>query len=930
MEKENVIEVRGARHNNLKSVSADVPHGMITAITGLSGSGKSSLAFDTLYAEGNRRYAESLSSYTRLFMARIKKPACDSLEGLPPAVAIDQRPMNRGPRSTVGISCELYEYLRILYASIGRTISPVSGEVVKRQRVEVAVDWVLSFPAGSDFIISSPVVLPKGRTMEHQIRIYIKEGHMNLLVNEEVYAARDVLKWEELPDEGVEMIVDRLQVSGEERLEGRIADSVESGFFHGKSRCFIRVYAGGMHKRQFSRNLEADGITFEDPVNMMFSFNSPRGICPLCGGQGEVMGIDENLVVPNKNLSIYEGAVSCWKSSDTSKWLRSFVKATSKMDFPIHRPYFLLSDEERDLLWTGAEGVKGIYEFFHFVLRNINKVQYRLLITRFRGMTVCPECRGSRLKKESLYVKVGGKDIGELTAMSLTRLASFFDTLALSAKEEALAGKLVADIKERLRIMVEVGLGYLNLGRPSATLSGGENQRMKLATCLSGGLTGSLYVLDEPSIGLHARDTDMLLGVMRRLKSVGNTLVVVEHDEDIIRASDYLIDIGPDAGRFGGEIVYQGGMSDLKAGSESHTVRFLLGEDGIKVPRYRRKWNNYIEVVGARRNNLRGINVKFPLNVLTVVTGVSGSGKTTLVREVLFESLKRYLDTVARKGVEDFYVEGLEGDMFLVKGVEYIDQNSVSGNSRSNPAIYIGAYDEIRHLFAGLPLSSRLGLTASSFSFNKEGGRCEECKGEGHIIVEMQFLADLTVECDKCHGKRFEPKILAVTYNNAGISDVLAMTVDQAIEFFDPRNGILGKRVHKRLLPLQEAGLGYVTLGQSSASLSGGEHQRLKLASHMAQERHQPTVFIFDEPTVGLHPHDIKTLMRSLDSLIEKGHTVIVIEHNLEVAKCADHIIDLGPDGGDGGGFLMASGTPEEVAGCEASSTGSFLGRKLR
>lgn len=928
MSENNSIFIKGARVNNLKNIDVEIPRDKLVVITGLSGSGKSSLAFDTLYAEGQRRYVESLSAYARQFLGRMSKPECDYIKGIPPAIAIEQKVNTRNPRSTVGTSTEIYEYLRLLYARIGKTISPVSGMEVKKHQVKDIVKEILAYPLGTRFAVFAPVVLPEGRGMKEQLEILQKEGYTRLSIHDTAYRISEVMADEALlASEGIELLIDRLTVSDDKTLKSRLADSAETAFFEGHGTCIIRIYTPGETiVKEYSKKFEADGIAFIEPSDMMFSFNNPLGACPVCEGFGKVLGIDENLVVPDKSLSVYQGAVVCWKGEVMGEWLKEFIAKSERYDFPIHRPYYDLTQQEKDLLWHGARGLHGIDDFFKFVEENLYKIQYRVMQARYRGKTVCPACKGARLKPEALYVKVGGKNIAELVALPITEAKAFFDNLVLDETDAAVAKRLLTEIRNRLQFLLDVGLGYLTLDRLSSSLSGGESQRINLATSLGSSLVGSLYILDEPSIGLHSRDTDLLVKVLRQLQDLGNTVVVVEHDEDIIRSADYIIDIGPNAGRLGGEVVYQGDVADLQNNSDSHTVRYLTGEDKIEVPAFRRLWNNYIEVKGARKNNLRGIDVKFPLNVMTVVTGVSGSGKSSLVRDIFYEGVKHYLDNAARLMVD---CSGLEGDMKMIQGIEFVDQNSIGKSSRSNPVTYIGAYDEIRKLFAEQPLAKQLGYTAAYFSFNKEGGRCEECKGEGRITVEMQFMADITLECESCHGKRFKQDVLDVEYNGVNIYDMLEMTVNQAIEFFEKYTGSQEKKIIKKLKPLQDVGLGYIKLGQASSTLSGGENQRVKLAYYLGQEKQQPTLFVFDEPTTGLHFHDIKTLLKAFNALIDKGHTVVIIEHNMDVIKCADYLIDLGPEGGNAGGYLVCAGTPEEVALCPESYTGHYLKEKL-
>ena len=927
MSENHSIFIKGARVNNLKNIDVEIPRDKLVVITGLSGSGKSSLAFDTLYAEGQRRYVESLSAYARQFLGRMSKPECDYIKGIPPAIAIEQKVNTRNPRSTVGTSTEIYEYLRLLFARIGKTYSPVSGELVKKHQVSDIVNWAFSYPEGTRFAIFTPVVVPEGRTPKEQLEILQKEGYTRLFLDNKVYRIAEVLEDKHLLAQPAELLIDRLTVSSEKNLKSRLADSAETAFFEGHGVCRVRIYLPEETLlKEFSKTFEADGIKFEEPSDLMFSFNNPLGACPVCEGFGKVLGIDEHLVVPNQSLSVYEGAVVCWKGEVMGEWLKDFIRNSAKYNFPIHRPYYELTETEKGLLWHGAPGLHGIDDFFKFVEENLYKIQYRVLQARYRGKTTCPACKGARLKPEALYVKVGGKNIAEIVRMSVAEVKTFFEQLQLDEKDSAIATRLLTEIRNRIQFLLDVGLGYLTLDRLSSSLSGGESQRINLATSLGSSLVGSLYILDEPSIGLHSRDTDLLVHVLRQLQALGNTVVVVEHDEEIIRAADYIIDIGPGAGRLGGTVVYQGDLSHLNPESNSYTVRYLTGKDRIEVPAYRRPWNNYIEIKGARKNNLKGIDVKFPLNVMTVVTGVSGSGKSSLVRDIFYESMRRYVDNSAQQVVDS---AGLFGDMNLIQCVEYVDQNTIGKSSRSNPVTYVGAYDEIRKLFGSLPLSKQMGYSAAYFSFNKEGGRCEECKGEGKITVEMQFMADITLVCDACHGKRFKLDVLEVEYQGKNISDVLDMTVNQAIEFFSQRQESQEKKIIKKLKPLQDVGLGYIKLGQTSSTLSGGENQRVKLAYYLGQEKQVPTLFIFDEPTTGLHFHDIKTLLEAFQALIRKGHTVVIIEHNMDVIKCADYIVDLGPEGGDAGGFLVCAGTPEEVAQCPRSYTGKYLREKL-
>ena len=916
------ISIKGAKVNNLKNIDVDIPRNKLVVITGLSGSGKSSLAFDTLYAEGQRRYVESLSSYARQFLGRMSKPECDFIKGIPPAIAIEQKVISRNPRSTVGTSTEIYEYLRLLFARVGHTFSPVSGQEVKKDSPEDIVNCMLSYPKGTRYTVLTPICPREGRTIAEQIEIDMKQGFTRLEVNGEMIRI-DEYQYKE--EDTVYLLVDRMSCDDSKDAVSRLTDSAETAMFEGNGACMLRFYPAGEESRlhRFSTKFEADGITFEEPTDQMFSFNSPVGACPTCEGFGKVIGIDEHLVIPNRALSVYDGAVMCWRGEKMGEWLTEFLREAPAHDFPIFTPYYELTKEQKDYLWHGPREKVCIDSFFRMLEENQYKIQYRVMLARYRGKTVCPECQGSRLKKEAFYVKVGGRSIAELVEMPIYDLKEFFRTLQLNEHDAAIARRLLNEINNRINFLLDVGLGYLTLNRLSNSLSGGESQRINLATSLGSSLVGSLYILDEPSIGLHSRDTDRLVKVLRQLQELGNTVVVVEHDEEIIRAADYIIDIGPKAGRLGGEIVYQGDMKDLQKGSNSYTVKYLLGKETIDRPLTHRSWNNYIEIKGARENNLKGIDVRFPLNVMTVVTGVSGSGKSTLVRDIFYKALKReFSEATDRPG--EFV--SMEGDLSMIKDIEFVDQNPIGKSSRSNPVTYIKAYDEIRKLFAEQPLSKQMGYSAGYFSFNTEGGRCEECKGEGTVTVEMQFMADLVLECESCHGKRFKNETLEVCYEGKNIYDILEMTVNQAIEFFTEHKQ---KKIVKKLLPLQEVGLGYIKLGQSSSTLSGGENQRVKLAYFLSIEKAQPTIFVFDEPTTGLHFHDIKKLLEAFDSLISRGHTVVIIEHNMDVIKCADYIIDLGPEGGDKGGNLVIAGTPEEVAQCGASYTGQYLAEKM-
>lgn len=933
--KNNNIIIKGARVNNLKNIDVEIPRNRLVVVTGLSGSGKSSLAFDTLYAEGQRRYVESLSSYARQFLGKMHKPEVDYIKGLPPAIAVEQKVNSRNARSTVGTSTEIYDYLRLLYARIGKTFSPVSGLQVKRHSEEDVIATAKQFPEGTRIAVVSPIPESSERDFITQLDVYLQVGYSRVYREGEFTPIADLVeqlrksKKKKIVNEGYMLLIDRLAVAvGGDELS-RLADSVETAFFEGDSRCSLIVWADRGAKPlqfDFSTRFEADGIKFIEPDDMLFNFNSPVGACPQCEGLGKTMGIDESLVIPNPALSVYEDAVACWKGEKMSQWKKELIHHAPVSGFPIHRPYCDLTPAQRDYLWHGDSRFGGIDGFFRMVEENLYKIQYRVMFSRYRGKTVCGQCHGTRLRKETQYIKIGGKTISELNAMPVKDLARWFEDLALDVRDAAIAERLLKEIRNRLGFLINVGLGYLTLDRASSTLSGGESQRINLATSLGSSLVGSLYILDEPSIGLHSRDTERLIKVLRDLQSLGNTVVVVEHDEEIMRAADYIIDVGRDAGRHGGEIIFQGTPDLLTEAEGSYTADYLTGRDNIPVPAKRRKSSSYIEVKGARHHNLKNISVRFPLGVMTVVTGVSGSGKSTLVRDILYKALQRHFEeSTEAPGA----FAGLGGDLNRIAGVEFVDQNPIGKSTRSNPATYLKAYDEIRQLFAAQQGARQMGFPAGYFSFNTEGGRCEECKGEGVINVEMQFMADIQIPCEACHGRRFKPEVLEIEYRGKNIYDVLEMTVNQAIEFFSEVPGADEARIVRRLKPLQDVGLGYIKLGQSSSTLSGGENQRVKLAYFLATEGQKPTMFIFDEPTTGLHFHDIDTLMDSFERLIRQGHTVVIIEHNLDVIKCADHVIDIGPEGGEAGGNLVVAGTPEQVAACPESITGRYLVPKL-
>ena len=926
------IIIKGARVNNLKNVDVAIPRGKFVVVTGLSGSGKSSLAFDTLYAEGQRRYVESLSSYARQFLGRMTKPDCDFILGLPPAIAVEQRTVTRNSRSTVGTSTEIYDYLRMLFARVGKTYSPISGEMVKKHTAADVIDCINSYPDGTRLALLTEIIVPEGRDLRTQLDILVKGGYSRLMTKDLRFVdiAQVIASEGDLSPSDYRLLIDRMAVTHNRDDEMRLLDSLQTAFFEGKDECIVVLWQqdGTPITHRFSKRFELDGMTFEEPTDLMFNFNNPLGACPTCEGFGNVIGIDENLVIPDRSRSVYDDAVMCWRGQVMSEWKREFIHVAARHDFPIHKPYNDLTREQLDLLWhgTGNNEWSGIDGFFEWVKGKSYAIQFRVLLARYRGRTVCPKCHGSRLKPEAEYVKVGGMTITQLVQMPVKDLRQWFLELQLDETDTQISKRLLTEINNRLEYLCDVGVGYLTLDRTSATLSGGESQRINLSTALGSSLVGSVYILDEPSIGLHPRDTHRLIHVLRMLQQLGNTVVVVEHDEDIINSADYLIDVGPDAGRNGGRITYQGPVDQLKNATESYTARYLTGALSIPVPKQRRRWSQYVEVKGVCQNNLKNLDVKFPLGVMTVVTGVSGSGKSTLVGKILYPALARNYDQTAEAPGSH---SGIGGDLERLQAVEFIDQGPIGKSTRSNPATYLKAFDEIRQLFAQQQLSKQMGYNAGFFSFNSPGGRCEECKGEGTITIEMQFMADITLTCEACHGKRFSRNALDVTYRDKTISDILDMTVNQAIEFFSESNTYNEYKIVRRLKPLQDVGLGYIKLGQSSSTLSGGENQRVKLAYYLSGERQGNTMFIFDEPTTGLHFHDINTLMKSFDQLIGNGHTVVIIEHNLDVIKCADHIIDLGPEGGEDGGNIVVTGTPEEVARCKESYTGRYLAEKL-
>lgn len=926
------ISLRGVRVNNLKSIDLDIPRNQLIVVTGVSGSGKSSLAFDTLYAEGQRRYVESLSSYARQFLGRMAKPESDWIVGLPPAIAIEQRVISRNPRSTVATSTEIYEYLRLLYARIGHMISPISGIEVRKHQVSDVVEYIERMGKGSRIYLLVELRTIEDRSLGEQLELQLQQGYSRLWIDGAVKSIEDYIA-EGMPKRGtIYLMLDRLALSEDIDVASRMGDSIEQAFFDGRGACLVVVDKadGEREERVFSNIFEADGRVFQEPSPEMFSFNSAIGACPECEGFGKVMGIEEDLVIPNKGLSVYEDCVACWRGQVSSEWKRYFIQHAVPLGFPIHRAYADLTSQERDMLWRGVpiEGdpyvdTIGIDSYFKLLQRDIHKVQNRVRLAHFKGKTTCPTCRGGRLGQDALCVRIGGKNIAEVVSMTLEEAQLFFDTLVLDEYDAFVGKRLLEEIRSRIGFLIEVGLGYLTLDRLSNTLSGGESQRVTLASQLGNSLVGSLYVLDEPSIGLHQRDTSRLIGVMQRLRDLGNTVVVVEHDEEVMRASDYLIDIGPLAGRLGGGVVYAGATTDIDDKTPGLTAAYLTGQEHIPLPQHRRKWCKSIKLLGARKNNLKALDVQIPLNCLAVISGISGSGKSTLIRDLFYEAVRRHL---AGEPTEGLGFDSLQGDLKAIKHIEYVDQNNIARSSRSNASIYVGAFDEIRKLFSEQALSKQMGYKPAFFSFNKEGGRCENCKGDGFTTVEMQFMADITLECEECHGKRFRYEALEIEYCGKNIHEVLEMSVDEAIDFF--RSNTSGKttqEIVEKLLPLQIVGLGYIKLGQNSSTLSGGENQRVKLAYYLGRGKKEATLFIFDEPTTGLHFNDIKTFLVAFNSLVDAGHSLVVVEHNMEVIKSADWLIDLGPEGGEHGGRIVAEGTPELVAECHDSWTGRYL-----
>lgn len=925
------ILIKGAKVHNLKNISLAIPRNRFVVITGLSGSGKSSLAFDTLYAEGQRRYVESLSAYARQFLGRMSKPEVEYIKGIAPAIAIEQKVNTRNPRSTVGTSTEIYEYIKLLYARIGKTYSPVSGNLVRRDSVTDVCDYMTKLPANSRATVMCRLLLKHNRSLQTQLSILLQQGFSRIKYNGTFERIEEVIKQGADENKNYFLMVDRLTIRpDDEDLLQRLADSVQTAFYEGDGECICEIEHGDAIRQEvFSNRFEADGISFEEPTSNLFSFNNPYGACKTCEGFGSIIGIDEDLVIPNKSLSVYEDAIACWRGEKLSEWKDELVNNAYRFNFPVHKPWYDLTEEQRQLVWDGNKYFGGINAFFKFVEEQTYKIQYRVIQSRYRGKTVCPECRGTRLRSDANYVKVGGKSISEIVLMPVSEVLQFFTSLELSEFDRTVVKRLLQEITNRLRFLCDVGLSYLTLNRLSSTLSGGESQRINLATSLGSSLVGSMYILDEPSIGLHPRDTHRLIRVLQQLRQLGNSVIVVEHDEEIMHAADHLIDIGPMAGENGGQIMFEGKYEQLVNEQESLTALYLTHRMGIPVPKIRRKWRDYIALSGVRENNLRGIDVKFPLNILVAVTGVSGSGKTSLVKRVLYPSLKKmYGGYGERTGRFD----KITGDYIKVTEVEMVDQNPIGRSSRSNPATYVKAYDDIRSLFADQPLARTRAYKPGFFSFNIEGGRCEECEGEGVVQIGMQFMADIHLTCESCKGKRFKEEVLEVTYQGLNIADILDLTIDQAIEFFSKhaQSNSVENRIVSKLKPLAETGLGYLRMGQSSDTLSGGEAQRIKLASFLVKgASDKPTLFIFDEPTTGLHFHDISKLLASFNALIAKGHSIIVIEHNLDVIKCADWVIDLGPEGGNEGGNILFEGIPEDLARQENSYTGMFLQEKL-
>lgn len=918
--KKNII-IKGAQVHNLKNLDVAIPRNKLVVITGLSGSGKSSLAFDTLYAEGQRRYVESLSSYARQFLGRLDKPKVDYIKGIAPAIAIEQKVNTTNARSTVGTTTEIYDYLKLLFARIGKTYSPISGKEVKKNTVSDVINEVKTFELDSKWLLLSPIHLENGRKLEDKLKALLQQGFARILVDNKMVRL-DQIDQQSLDNKNILLIIDRIIVKDGEEFYNRLSDAIQTAFFEGKGICYLHELDSSK-QLTFSTNFELDGINFLEPNVHLFSFNNPYGACPVCEGYGNVIGIDEELVIPNTALSIYENAVFAWRGDSMSWYRDELVNNAYKFDFPIHKPYYQFTEEQKDILWKGNSYFMGLNDFFKELEEKNYKIQNRVMLSRYRGKTKCYSCKGKRLRIEASYIKIGNKQLSELVDLPIKKLVTFFKELEINEFDQKVAKRLLVEINNRLRFLVEVGLDYLTLNRNSATLSGGESQRINLATSLGSSLVGSMYILDEPSIGLHPKDTERLIKVLLSLRELGNTVIVVEHDEDIMKAADMIIDIGPEAGTNGGELVAQGTFAEILK-SNSLTSLYLNGELKIEVPKTRRKWSNYIEIIGARENNLQNVDVQFPLEALTVITGVSGSGKSTLVKKILFPAMQKKLDGIGEKAGQ---FSEMRGYYHKIQNIEYIDQNPIGRSSRSNPVTYIKAYDDIRELFAKEKVSKIRGYLPKHFSFNVDGGRCESCKGEGSINVEMVFMADVSLPCETCNGKRFKKEILEIYFEGKNIDDILTMTIDTAVAFFAKTKQV---KISQKLQPLQDVGLGYVQLGQASSTLSGGEAQRIKLASFLVKgTTKDKALFIFDEPTTGLHFHDIKKLLTSFDALIDKGHSIIVIEHNLDLIKCADWIIDLGPEGGENGGYILATGTPEEIVKNKKSITGKYLKEKL-
>jgi excinuclease ABC subunit A len=923
------IEIKGARVHNLKNISLKIPRNKLVVITGVSGSGKSSLAFDTIYAEGQRRYVESLSSYARQFLGRMNKPEVDFINGIPPAIAIEQKVNSRNPRSTVGTSTEIYDYLRLLYARTGRTFSPVSGKEVKKHSADDIVDFLASLPEGTKVIITSSGEIPDKIKISEYFSFLDKQGFNRIESDGKLIRIDEIKNFESFGSgQQINIVIDRLIISHSADNFSRAADSAQTAFQTGQGYCQVVIPGDkGIRRERFSNKFEEDGIMFEEPSEYLFSFNNPIGACPVCEGYGKIIGIDENLVIPDQNLSVYQDAIACWRGETMKKWKERLIANAEQFGFPIHKPYYQLTDDQKELIWRGNKYFYGLNRFFEHLEEKKFKIQYRVLLSRYRGKTTCPECRGSRLKKEAGYVKVNGKSIQELVSMPVDKLYGYFSDISLPPAEAAIAERILKEITIRLRFLIDVGLPYLTLDRLSSSLSGGESQRINLSTSLGSNLVGSMYILDEPSIGLHPRDTNLLIRVLRELRDLGNTVIVVEHEEEIIKAADEIVDMGPEAGRLGGEVVFQGGF-DLTPANKSLTAGYLSGRLCVPVPRTRRKWNSFLEVKGARENNLKDIDVRFPLHAITAVTGVSGSGKSSLVSDILYRFLSNRING---NNLKPGQFREITGDIAGLTGIEMVDQNPIGKSSRSNPVTYLKAYDEIRKLYSEQQASVQNNFKASHFSFNIEGGRCEECQGEGIIRVEMQFMANVELTCEACKGMRFRKDILEVRYHGKNIFDMLEMTIDDAIEFFNAHPGRSEKRIIEKLKPLSDVGLGYIKMGQSSSTLSGGESQRVKLAYFLSQDKNTGHIlFIFDEPTTGLHFHDINKLLKSINALVDHGHSVILIEHNQEVIKSCDWIIDLGPEGGEGGGYVVFEGKPEDLAKCNKSYTGKYLALKLK